>query len=255
MGTVVVTGSAGGMGRALRARLEAKGATVIGVDVAGGEIDADLATAAGRAAMVAEVGERAGGAIDGLVVAAGITHDDGAPVVAVNYFGAIATLTGLRPLLAASGGGSAVAIGSNSSTTQPALPLELVERCLAGDEGAALAAAGDGISAYGATKLALARWVRHQATTDEWIGAGIRLNAIAPGFITTPMTEGTEEFVFGLGDVYPIPAARPGRPEEVAAVAELLLFDDGAFFCGSVLCMDGGTDAAVRADDWPTARP
>lgn len=253
MGTVVVTGSSGGMGRALRARLEGRGDTVIGVDVAGAEITADLATPEGRAAMLDAVGGASGGAIDGLVVAAGITHDDGAPVVAINYFGAVATLAGLRPLLAAGGGGAAVAVGSNSSTTQPGIPLHLVDLCLAGDEAAARAAAGDGIGAYGATKLALARWLRREATTPPWIGAGIRLNAIAPGFIATPMTEGTEDFVFGLGDVYPIPAARPGRPEEVAAVLELLLSDDGGFFCGSVLCMDGGTDAALRADDWPRA--
>jgi len=255
MATIAVTGSAGGMGAALRERLEAQGDTVIGVDVRQAEVIADLSGSDGRAAMVDAVTAASGGALDGLVVAAGITHDEGRPVVAVNYFGAIATLEGLRPLLAGRPDASVVVVGSNSGSTQPGLPRGLVEACLAGDEETALDMAGDGVGAYGATKLALARWVRRHAPTDDWIGAGIRLNAIAPGFIATPMTAGTEDFIFGLGDVYPIPARRPGTPEEIAALIAFLLGSDAGFFCGSVLYMDGGTDAAVRPDDWPTARP
>ena len=80
MGTIAVTGAAGGIGSALRARLEADGSTVIGVDVRDAEVIADLSTAHGRAAMVAGVTEASGGALDGLVAAAGVTHDDGALV-------------------------------------------------------------------------------------------------------------------------------------------------------------------------------
>lgn len=253
MATIAITGSAGGIGGALRERLEEQGDTVIGIDLRGAEVAADLATPEGRAAMVEEVTARCPDGLDGLVAAAGITHDDGALVTSINYFGAVATLEGLRPLLAGRPGASAVAVASNSSTTQPGLSLEHVEACLSGDEAAARAVAGHGVGAYGASKLALARWVRRQATTDEWIGAGVRLNAIAPGFIATPMTAGTEDFIMGLGDVYPIPARRAGRPEEVAALLALLLSADGGFFCGSVITMDGGTDAALRADDWPAA--
>jgi NAD(P)-dependent dehydrogenase (short-subunit alcohol dehydrogenase family) len=255
MATIAVTGSAGGMGVALRARLEGDGHTVLGIDVRDAEVIADLATDEGRAAMVDAVTERSGGALDGLVVAAGITHDEGPPVVAINYFGAVATLAGLRPLLAASGSASAVVVGSNSASTQPGLPIALTEACLAGDEDAARAVAGDGIGAYGATKLALARWVRRHAPTDDWIGAGIRLNAIAPGFIATPMTAGTEDFIMSLGDIYPIPAARAGTAEEIAGLLTYLLGPDATFFCGSVIYMDGGTDAALRPDDYPTPRP
>jgi NAD(P)-dependent dehydrogenase (short-subunit alcohol dehydrogenase family) len=253
MGTIAITGSAGGIGGALRHRLEEDGHRVVGIDVRDAEVVADLATADGRAAMVDAVTEQTGGALDGVVAAAGVTHDDGALVTAINYFGAVATLEGLRPLLAGRPGASAVAVASNSTTTQPGLSLEHVAACLAGDEPAARAAAGHGVGAYGASKLALARWVRRHATTDAWIGAGVRLNAIAPGFIATPMTAGTEDFIMGLGDVYPIPIGRAGRAEEVAAVLALLLSPDGAFFCGSVITMDGGTDAALRADDWPAA--
>lgn len=243
------------MGAALRSRLEAQGDTVVGIDVRDAEVIADLATVGGRDAMVEAVTTQCGGQLDGLVVAAGITHDEGPPVVSVNYFGAVATLTGLRSLLVGSPNASAVVVGSNSCSTQPGLPVGLTSLCLAGDEAAARAGAGDGIGAYGATKLALARWVRRHATTGDWIGAGIRLNAIAPGFIATPMTAGTEDFVLGLGDVYPIPAARAGTASEIAGLITYLLSPDAAFFCGSVIYMDGGTDAAVRAEDFPTARP
>jgi NAD(P)-dependent dehydrogenase (short-subunit alcohol dehydrogenase family) len=255
MTTVAITGSAGGIGGATRELLEAGGATVIGIDVRDAEVIADLATAEGRAAMVAEVTERSGGALDGVVAAAGVTHDDGALVVSINYFGAVATLDGLRPLLVGRPGASAVAVSSNSSTTQPGLALELVAACLSGDEDAARSVSGHGVGAYGASKLALARWVRRQAVTPEWVGAGVRLNAVAPGFIATPMTEGTEDFIFGLGDVYPIPAARPGTREEVAALLAYLLGPDAGFFCGSVITMDGGTDAVLRGEAWPAALP
>jgi NAD(P)-dependent dehydrogenase (short-subunit alcohol dehydrogenase family) len=228
------------------------GHRVIGVDVKDAEIIADLSTADGRDAMVAAVGSQCDGALEGLVVAAGIQKGEAANIVSVNYFGAIATLDGMRPLLAGGTGGSAVVISSNSTTTQPGVPSDLAELCLSGDEAAARRAAGtDALGAYPATKLALARWVRRHAPTATWVGAGIRLNAIAPGFIDTPMTEGMWDFVSSLADVFPIPAGRPGRPAEVAGLVDYLLSDDAGFFCGSVLTMDGGTDAALRADDWP----
>jgi NAD(P)-dependent dehydrogenase (short-subunit alcohol dehydrogenase family) len=252
MTTVALTGSAGGIGSAIRARLEARGARVVGVDVRDAEVLADLATPEGRAAMVEGVTAACEGVLHGLVAAAGVTHDDGRLVTAVNYFGAIATLEGLRPLLAGQPGAAAVAVSSNSTTTQPGVPVELADACLAGDEAAALALAGHGIAAYPATKLALARWVRRQAVGDAWIGAGIRLNAIAPGLIATPMTAGSEEMILGLGDIFPIPIGRAGRADEVAALVELLLGPDGGFFVGSFLVMDGGTDATLRADAWPT---
>jgi NAD(P)-dependent dehydrogenase (short-subunit alcohol dehydrogenase family) len=255
MATIAVTGAAGGIGSALRDRLEHDGHSVIGIDVRDAEVITDLATPDGRTAMVAEVRDRSGGALDGVVAAAGITHDDGALVTSVNYFGAVATLDGLRPLLAGRPGARAVAVSSNSSTTQPGLSLAHVEACLAGDEAAARAVAGNGVGAYGASKLALARWVRRHAVTDDWIGAGIRLNAVAPGFIATPMTAGTEDFIMGLGDVYPIPIGRAGDATEVAGLLAYLLSPAAGFFCGSVITMDGGTDAALRADHWPTALP
>src|SRR5262249_31107920 len=153
--TVCITGSAGGIGAATRARLEKEGDRVIGVDVRDAEVIADLSKPEGRDAMVAAVADACGGALDGLVAAAGITGNE-PTVVAINYFGAIATLDGLRPLLARGTDPSAVAISSNSTTTTPGLPNDLVDTILAGDEATALAAtaAGPGVFAYPASKLA-----------------------------------------------------------------------------------------------------
>jgi NAD(P)-dependent dehydrogenase (short-subunit alcohol dehydrogenase family) len=253
--TVCITGAAGGIGAATRTRLENEGVRVIGVDVRDVEVVTDLATVPGRDAMVAAVAEECDGKLDGLVAAAGIMGTDPL-VVAINYFGAIATLEGLRPLLARGTDASAVAISSNSTTTTPGLPNALVETILAGDEDAALAATGDapGVFAYPASKLALARYVRHHAPTSDWIGAGIRLNAIAPGVIETPMTKNDLDFIFSIPDVFPVPIGRPGRPEEIASLLTYLLSPDASFFCGSVVFADGGTDAAVRPADFPTAR-
>ncbi len=240
------------MGCAIRHRLESEGHRVIGIDLREAEIIADLSIASERVAMVTEVNRRCDGALDGLVVAAGIQAGPASTIVSVNYFGAIATLTGLRPLLANRTDSSAVVVGSNSATTQPGYPIEVADLCLAGDEDAACQAVGDNaLGAYPASKLALARWVRRQAPSADWIGAGIRLNAIAPGFIDTPMTEGTWDFVSTLAEIYPIPAGRPGRSDEIAALVDYLLSAEAGFFCGSVITIDGGTEAVLRADDWP----
>lgn len=257
MGTIVITGSASGIGRASRERLEADGHRVIGVDLHDAEVVADLGTAAGRAAMVEGVTAASGGAIDGLLAGAGITGrtNESGLVLRINYFGAVATLAGLRPLLARGAGASAIAISSNAATTQPGgADPAVVAQCLAGDESGAVARMhGVPRAGYAIAKLALARWVRRQAVTDDWIGAGIRLNAIAPGIIATPMTAAAlEDLVVIPG--YPRPTKEPGRPEEVAGLVRYLLSPEARYFVGSFLVMDGGTDAALRADDWPAAR-
>ena len=253
MGTIVITGSAGGIGQATRERLSRDGHEVIGVDIRDAEVIADLSTSEGRTEMIGAVAAASGGRIDGLVAGAGITGPDPKQVVSINYFGAVATVAGLRPLLDQGTDPSAVAISSNSSTTVVDLPDELIEVCLNDDEAQARALAdADPGTAYATSKLALARWVRRTAGGSEWIGSGIRLNAVAPGLIDTPLVAENLDMIMNLGDVYPIPIGRPGHPTEVANLLAFLLSPDASFFCGSVVFMDGGSDAALNADTWPT---
>jgi NAD(P)-dependent dehydrogenase (short-subunit alcohol dehydrogenase family) len=198
------------------------------------------------------------GTLAAVVMCAGLAGSPdrkGSLLTSVNFFGTIDVLGGLRPLLQP--GSAAVAISSNSTTVQPDIPLAVVEACLAGDEARAGAAADEGtsIAAYAASKIAVAHWVRAQATGPDWAGAGLRLNAVAPGMIDTPMVAAmrADERTGPMLDMLPIPLGRPGRAEEIAALVEFLVGPDSTFFCGSVVFCDGGSDALLRTRDWPAA--
>src|ERR1700737_4896124 len=168
MGNVAVTGSAGGIGGAIRRRIEAAGHSVIGVDVRDAEVIADLSSEAGRADAVAGVRAAAGPELDGLVVAAGIGGSTPAPpstVARINYFGAVALLEGLHDQLEGGALRAAVAISSNSATAVPVTDPTLVDHCLAGreEDAARLADTLDGEMVYAHAELALARRVRRLA--------------------------------------------------------------------------------------------
>lgn len=262
MRTVAITGAGSGIGAATAARLSADGHRVIGVDLRGAEIEADLGTPEGRDAAIGAVTEACGGVLDGLITCAGVAGLPGRPsslLASVNYFGTVALLDGLRSVLAEGDRPSAVAISSNSTTTAPGYSLELVEACLAGDEAEARRVAdevaGESMIEYAATKLAVARWVRAQAVTPQWGGAGIRLNAIAPGMIATPMIDegASDENLAKQLDMFKqtIAFGRAGDPAEIAALLAFLVGTESTFFCGSIIFCDGGTDALLRANDWP----
>ena len=262
MGTIAVTGAGSGIGAATAARLQGDGHTVIGVDLKGAEVVADVATPEGRAAAIAAITDRSGGALQGFVPCAGVAgmpDRAAALLVSTNYFGTVELLEGLRPLLAAGAPSAAVAISSNSTSTQPGYSNELVAALLEGDEAAARELAdqdrGGSVNAYPASKKAVASWVRRQAITPEWAGSGITLNAVAPGMIDTPMiAEGRTDPAIAAGlEMFEatIAVGRPGRPEEIAGLIAYLLGPEARFFCGSIVYCDGGTDARFRADDWP----
>jgi len=260
MGTIAITGAASGIGAATVTRLRADGHTVIGIDLGGSDIDADLGTPEGRKKAIAEISERSGGVLNGLVPCAGISGLPGRPaslLISVNFFGTTELMKGLRPLLFAGAPSAAIAISSNSTTCQPGYSMDLVNACLSEDEGAAriVGDQGDSINAYPATKNALAKWVRRNAITAEWAGAGITLNAIAPGMIATPMVqEGYDDPVIRAGMeafAASIPLGGAGAPEQIAGLLAFLLGPDARFFCGSVIFCDGGTDATFRTNDWP----
>jgi NAD(P)-dependent dehydrogenase (short-subunit alcohol dehydrogenase family) len=180
--TYVVTGSASGIGRETKRLLESLGHRVIGADIRDAEVIADLGTPAGRLALVERVTEISGGAIDAVLAVAGV--DTNGPVtVAINYYGAIATLEGLRPLLLRSAAPRAVAVSSITSVHP--FDDQLLNALLDGTEEIALQKAEEVKYVYATTKRALSRWIRRHALKAEWAGSNIPLNAIAPGLVKT----------------------------------------------------------------------
>jgi NAD(P)-dependent dehydrogenase (short-subunit alcohol dehydrogenase family) len=255
--TTVVTGAASGIGAATVRLLAGRGETVIGVDLAGTDVNVDLATSEGRAALVDGVARLVDGPVDAVVANAGSAAP--APLtVSVNYFGAVATLEGLLPLMADSSAPRAV-ITSSMASFHPNDD-ELVAAMLEGDEAAALARAQALVDAgeesaqliYASTKNAINRWMRTVAPTDTWAGAGIPMNAVGPGVIETPMTEQFTSSAEGremLAQMVPMPLGGYGRPEEVAELIAWLASPANARTTGQVVFIDAGADAVLRGPE------
>ncbi|GHF10558.1 SDR family oxidoreductase [Pseudolysinimonas yzui] len=252
----VITGAASGIGLATSALLVERGHRVIGVDLHDADVNVDLSTAEGREQMVTRVSELSGGRIDAIIANAGLATPT-ATTVAVNYFGAVATLTGLRPLLAGSEAPRAVATVSMASLFPP--DDGLLDALLAGDEVAAMkrgaeleAAGGDAANLiYGTTKRAVSRWIRRNAATAEWAGAGIPLNAVAPGVVETPMTAaytGSEEAREAILQMVPMPLGGIFQPRDVGYLLAWLTSEENAHLCGQVIFIDGGSDVVIRGD-------
>lgn len=264
--TYAVTGSASGIGQATAALLRRRGHRVIGVDLHCGDVVADLSTPLGREEAVEGVLDEAGGRLDGVVANAGLALPVAA-TVAVNYFGTVALLDGLRPVLAASRAPRAVATSSMATLMPVHAPL--VEACLAGDEDLAMTLAADleargpeaGAVLYPSSKRALSRWVRRQAATPRWAGCGIPLNAVGPGIVRTPMVAemiATEEGRAGLAAVVPMPLNGYLEPEQVAVLLAWLVSEENTHVCGQTVYVDGGSDVVLRGDDvwaWNDSAP
>ncbi len=249
--TIVITGSASGIGRETTRLCREAGDRVIGVDLKGADVEADLATPQGRAAMVEAVTRLAPDGIDGLVAGAGISRGDmPAETLAINFFGAVATLEGLRPLLARGTRPRAVAICSTAAILSPGGPA--VEACLAGNEAEAL----DAIRAapqgsYAHSKRALSLWMRRAAVQADWAGSGIALNGIGPGVTLTPMTTpllDDPEMVKLVQQSNPIATAAYAAPEEIAEVIRFMLTIETPYMVGQLVFVDGGSDALLRPD-------
>jgi NAD(P)-dependent dehydrogenase (short-subunit alcohol dehydrogenase family) len=245
--TYIVTGAASGIGRATALRLLDEGARVMGADRADTPelepLPADGAWAfspvdvadEGSVARLVAAAVAFGGAIDGLVNAAGVAG--GGPVhmlpatewqrvIDINLTGTFLTA---KHVIA-------------QMLTQPRVDGRrgsvVTLASIEGLEGTA------GGSAYSASKGGVVILTKNMAI--DYAGRGIRVNAICPGFIVTPMTDsvfgpGMEEAKADIVSEHKL--GRMGEPEEIAAAAAFLLSDDASFITGHALPVDGGYTA------------
>jgi NAD(P)-dependent dehydrogenase (short-subunit alcohol dehydrogenase family) len=263
---ILVTGAASGMGKATAELLRQRGSRVIGVDVKeaeGIDIIADLSTRNGRTAAVEKITAACPGYLDGAVTWAGIGVDT-EKTIPLDYFGQVDVLTGIRPLLEKSKA-PRVIITSSRNSLYPACP-QLVKLCLDGREDEAVqlvkclksifTAMDDPNSrpAYIAAKTASTLWMRRNCVLPEWGGKGILINAIAPGLISTPMTQP----VMTPGPIWDwLLAEHPQaisadkhllRPEEAAQLSAYLLSPEQSILIGQILYMDYGTEVILRGE-------
>jgi len=247
----VVTGALSGLGVATCAAFEADGDRVIRVDIANSDVNADLSTPEGRQETLRKIAELAPDRVDAVVTWAGGGGETVA-MLCVNYFGTVDIVDGLRPLLAKSAA-PRVVVTSSRMTIEPA-DEELVELLLAHDEAKIVAEYGDEevpLSYYVAAKTAVARWMRRNAILPVWNEAGIRINAIAPGFIETQRTRtGMEDPAAAKWMIEAHPQAEDVRsqPPEIGVLARFLASPENSLLIGQCIFADRGTEAILRGD-------
>ena len=253
MTITAITGSGSGIGAGVRARLEAQGHEVIGVDLKNAEIEADLSTPAGRRAAIDGIVARCGGRLDRLVTCAGVGGHvkPRSQVARVNYFGSVDVLDGLLPSLRQGSEPAAVAVVSNSAQIAPLDDHPYVQALLAHDEAEAARLIDEidsGPVAYMGSKHALGRAVRRRVRA--WGDARVRLNGVCPGPVRTALLQAsiddpeTGRHVTAID----IPIGRWGEPEDVAGLVGFLLGPEAAWIHGSLVYVDGGNDAEIRPD-------
>ena len=244
----VVTGAAGGIGRWLAAGLGAAGASVLLTDI--DEPGLDEATAALGAA--------------GITAAALVADLEAADAPDRIVQGAIERFGALHVVVNNAGVNRRMPILEMDAETWDwivridlRLPYFLSQRAaqtmIAQGEGGSIvnisslnaAYALEQISVYGPAKAGLSQLTRVMAL--EWSQHGIRANAIAPGFMDTPLAapiwadRDMSRWIFNR-----VPLERPGRPDELVGACLLLASEAGSFLTGQTLYVDGGALAGGR---------
>lgn len=247
--TAVVTGAGRGIGKATVEVLQAQGVNVVGVDLDGADINADLSTKEGREALEAGVRRLCPSGIDVIVANAGVLSDDELSIQ-VNYFGAVETLERLRPLLRTEA--PRVVVVASRSVLKP-VNHAIVEACLDGDEARAIALAQQTDSPhllYATSKRAIARWIRRNAGLPAWAGAGIAVNGVAPGAVLTPMIAQRDPAEQArLAVERPMPLGGMATAEEVAELIGFLADARNSKIAGQLIFIDGGGETMMGQED------
>jgi NAD(P)-dependent dehydrogenase (short-subunit alcohol dehydrogenase family) len=249
---IVITGSASGIGAACKAQFQTTGDRVVGIDLSDADIAADLSTQSGRDAAIAATLAYTEGKIDGLILSAGLSgmYHPGDVTLSVNYFGSVELLDALRPAMEGRPNACAIGLVSNSSQFDVDYDDPMVTALLEGNEEKCrqMVLGLDRGAAYRFSKHALARAIRRRASI--WGPLGVRINAIVPGVTETPMVDALKQDpeVGPLLDLLPIPVGRKGNASEMAKVIAFLLSEDASYIHGTMVWVDGGTDAAIRPD-------
>jgi NAD(P)-dependent dehydrogenase (short-subunit alcohol dehydrogenase family) len=156
----------------------------------------------------------------------------------------------LLPLLKLANG-HVVLVASNSASL-PGINQDLVQAMLGNNEilTCEVVEKLDGFQAYGGSKQALVRWMRK--LTPVWAKEGVRINAVAPGTTQTPLLQaGLDDPLWGDAiRNFPVPLGGFADPAQIASALAFFLGNDASFCTGSVLFVDGGTDALMRPDQF-----